>query len=222
MPKQPIAKNKNIDNMIHRCFQYITDNDAASFRKRFQDQPHTESQVMHTFRELILGAFLGSCGHYVAYERSVMGKTPDWSILDRDGKLECLVELINFHTDNATAKDINQHFASGQVWCEFMPSNTDRLYDRIREKASVCGDLATQAGVACIVAVFGDFFADVEDEEVRECLFDRETGLFALYPQLSGLLYFKAGGGRYIFKYTVNPTGAKSFTVKPGQTEWTF
>jgi hypothetical protein len=77
-----LAGNKEINVAIYRCFEHICEEDVQKFVRKFRAQYHDEDQVMDTFRELILGAYLGSNGFRVRYEQSVGTRTPDWCILD--------------------------------------------------------------------------------------------------------------------------------------------
>ena len=55
-----IAGNDHINASIYRCFKHICENDERKFIKKFREQPHDSDQVMHTFKELILGAYLST------------------------------------------------------------------------------------------------------------------------------------------------------------------
>ena len=77
-----IAGSKSVNAAIYRCFEFISETDARSFVKKFATQRHDNDQVMCAFRELILGAFLGSRGLTVESERPIEGKTPDWTIVE--------------------------------------------------------------------------------------------------------------------------------------------
>ena len=77
-----ISRDKNINEFIYFCFQFICEEDQKKFIKKFRKQPHDSDQVMHTFRELILGAYLSSIGFNVRNDFSINAKTPDWCILD--------------------------------------------------------------------------------------------------------------------------------------------
>jgi len=55
-----IAGNKSLNEKIYHYFKYISGEDAKKFVNKFSSQD--EEQVMHTFRELVLGAYLASNG----------------------------------------------------------------------------------------------------------------------------------------------------------------
>ncbi|MFI5379004.1 MAG: hypothetical protein ACHRHE_06895 [Tepidisphaerales bacterium] len=211
-----ISGNHRINTMIYRCFDCIAEEDVRVFVRKFHQQAKDEDQVIHTFRELVLGAFLASSGFTVQYERPIGPKTPDWTIIDERHLPTCIVELVNFHPDATRDREIKQQLNAGNVWCGF-PSNVDRLYSRIQEKAAAYKAAVEQADVPCIVSLFGDFFAVVEHHEIRTCLFEKGTELFALYPEMSGLLFFQHGNGYYHFTYESNPVAARAFSLPSGQ-----
>jgi len=94
-----IAGNKSIDDTIYRCFGCICAEDECKFVRKFRQQPHNEAQILHTYRELVLGAYLASNGLKVRYDYKVDTKTPDWAILDEKSRLMgityCSVEVDN-------------------------------------------------------------------------------------------------------------------------------
>lgn len=62
--------------------------------------------------------------------------------------------------------------------------------------------LAKSLSVPYVVAVYGDFLAAVEKDEVNEVLHEAyEGGIFAYSNAVSGILFFEESGGRYKFTY---------------------
>jgi hypothetical protein len=57
-----IAGNDSINAAIYLCFDLISEADAKAFVRKFAEQLHDQDQPLHTFRELILGAFLAANG----------------------------------------------------------------------------------------------------------------------------------------------------------------
>ena len=80
-----IAGSNSINAMIYHCFEYICEEDERKFAKKFQEQHHDSDQIMHTFRELVLGSYLSSIGFRVRHDYVIDNLTPDWSILDMEG-----------------------------------------------------------------------------------------------------------------------------------------
>jgi len=211
-----IAGNASINAAIYRCFECISIDDARRFVKKFREQPHDQDQVMHTFRELILGAFLGSKGFKIKYDYTIGTKTPDWCILDKKSVPRCIVELMNFHIDKATEDDIKAQRQAKRIWVGWPGSNYDRLYNCLWDKACIYRALVDKYQVPYVIAVFGEFTTNVDPEELQKCLFDEKSGLFELYPAVSGVLYFEENIGQYSFTYTRNPNSIREMELPSG------
>jgi len=210
-----IAGSDSINAAIYRCLGFTTEADARTFARKFAQQPHDQDQVMHTFRELILGAFLASNGLSVRSEWLVAGKTPDWCILDGED-LRCIIELVNFHTAKTTEDEIKAHFATGKVWAGWQKPHADRLYSSVHNKCAAYKAVAESEGVPYVVGVYGDFLADVDWVEVKACLYDQHTGLFNSYPEVSGVLFFDDNSARYRFSYLPNPQAKRPLPMPEG------
>ena len=207
-----IADNRHINAFIYQCFEYISEIDERKFVKKFRKQPHDSEQIMHTFRELVLGAYLSSSGFTVRHDYVVKDKTPDWCILDDKSVTVGIVELASFHLDKATEIEIEQQLEARSIacfWRDKKKNNVQRLYHRIWDKAVEYRSLAKKLEIPYVAAIFGDFRAAVDFQEVQICLFDKDIGLFGIYPEMSGVLYFQDSFGRYFFNYTTNPHALK-------------
>jgi len=199
-----IAGSNRINEAIYLCFQFLNDSEAEKFIREFKEQPHDKGQVMHTFREIILGAYLAKHDFQVCHDYEIDSKTPDWSILDENSQPQCIFELLNFHPDAETSTDIVQQIKEKGIWCNFVKPNTERLYSKIWEKASKYKSVVRKHSLPYVIAVFGEFTAVVDEYEIDECL-SGETGLFEMYPEVSGLSYFEESAGSYLFSYKPNP-----------------
>src|SRR5262245_39808114 len=73
-----LAENRNINAMIYQCFNQLEERDARLFARKFRDQRDDAHQVMHTFRELLAGAFIAQQGFRPEYEPKIDNQTPDW------------------------------------------------------------------------------------------------------------------------------------------------
>lgn len=219
MPYGQIAGNNAINAMIYRCFDHICEEDTRKFVKQFREQPPDGDQIMHTFRELILGAYLNSNGFRARYEYTVNTKTPDWCILDEDLAVRGIVELTSFHIDKATENEIEEQLrAKGQAWVwQDQDKNINRLYMSIEHKAQIYKGLLEKLQVPYVIGVFPEFKAAVDPgEELCPCLLDKETGLFGLYPEVSGVLHFEDRSGSFAFTYIHNPKPLRMFDIPSG------
>lgn len=215
-----IAGNRSINALIYRCFEYISDEDEEKFVSSFREQPHDSTQIMHTFRELVLGVYLAANGLNARYELPIGGLSPDWVIVDTESaSIRGIVELTNFHIDRATDLETEQKVRSAGVtayWRDKNKDNTARLHQSIWAKARKYKPLVQKLKVPYVVALFADFKAVLDFEEVRQCLFGSESGLFEICPQLSGVLYFEENAGRYSFQYVGNPDATLRFHMPDG------
>src|SRR5262249_52785108 len=94
--------------------------------------------------------------------------------------------------------------------------HSNRLYDRIQDKCVVYKDTAESEGVPYVIGLYGDFDADVQLEEVQECLYDQETGLFNSYPEVSGVLFFNDNFIIYLFVYLLNHRAKRPYNLPNG------
>jgi hypothetical protein len=212
-----IAGNTHINNRIYRCFEHIRKEDALRFVKKFRKQPSDSDQIMHTFRELILGAYLASNGFEVRHDYLIRGKTPDWCIISRTGALECVVELTNLHVDMATDIEIEAQLRSNGMASVWLPDSDDRLYRCVWRKAQVYKALVEELQIAYVIAVFTDFKLPVLwEDDLYPSLQNPEQGLFKLYPHTSGVLHFEDTSQGYVFGYLANPHALRSIDLPNG------
>ena len=214
-----IAESKKINYAIYRYFEHLCEEDKQRFVKKFREQPHDSDQIMHTFRELILGAYLSSRGFQVRHEYLAGGKTPDWCILDSRSAVVGIVELVNFHIDAATENEISKQMQAKVIavyWRDGNKNNVERLYYCIRDKMQKYQALIERLRVPYIIAVSPDRKIVVDIEEVRDCLSPNDIGLFHMYRHVSGVLYFEENAGQYLFRYEQNPNALRKVELPGG------
>jgi hypothetical protein len=213
-----ISSNPSINETIYRCFGYICEKDINKFVKIFRRaKPHTETenQVLHTYRELILGAYLSANGLSVRHDYFVDNKTPDWCILDNTSAVIGIIELTNFHIDKPTEREIGKQIKANGI-ALYHADNFNRLYYCIWHKARVYQALVKKLKIPYVVAIFGLFEPAVDFEEVQLCIFHEDRGLFKIYPEVSGVLYFRENLGRYLFNYARNPNAFHGIELPSG------
>ena len=214
-----IAGNKSINALIYHCFRYLHDADQDKFARKFKAQHSGAEHKMHLFRELILGAHLSSSGLRVRYEHAAAGRTPDWCILDETSTPTCIIELLNFHIDHGTKRNVERQLQTGHVvvyWRDEKKDNVSCLYDRIRQKADRYRSMVRALGTPYVIAVFGDFLVSIDPEEVHSCLEAKGSGLFDEYTEISGVLYFQEAHGRYVFSYMPNARAPRAIDMPDG------
>jgi hypothetical protein len=214
-----IAGSKKVNYAIYRCFEHLCDKDQQRFVKKFREQPHDSDQIMHTFRELILGAYLSSRGFEARYEYSVDSEAPDWCVLNNRRAVIAIIELANFHIDAVTESEINKQMQTKGIavnWRDGNKNNVERLYYCIWDKMQKYQVLVEKLNVPYIIAIFPDFKAATDFEEVLPCLHHNEFGLFQMYQDISGILYFEENAGQYSFRYEQNPNALRKFDLPGG------
>lgn len=101
------------------------------------------------------------------------------------------------------------------VW---LPSNVDRLYQKLGEKIERYEELAERLNISYVVSIFGDIKAVVEPDELQDVLHTaHEKGIFVRFPWLSGVLYFYTSSLNYNFKYFNNPAALRPLCVPDDQ-----
>ena len=215
-----ITGNEKINGFICCFFEYVCEEDQRKFRRKFRKLPPESDQTMHTLRELIIGAHLSANGFKVRHDYAIDNQTPDWCILDDESAVIGIVELTNFHIDKATEIEIRKQSELKDnfvYWRDGNKNNVDRLYHRVEGKAQAYRSQAISRKVPYVVAVFGEWETAVDFDEIRSCLFGEEIGLFDMYPEMSGVLYFvEQNALRYLFHYTENPNALQPITMPTG------
>jgi hypothetical protein len=146
-------------------------------------------------------------------------KTPDWCILDEKLKVRAIVELTNIHIDSKTEQFIKNKKKSNSVVCYWRDENRDtvkRLYNAIKEKAGKYSAISNKLKISYIVAVFGEIEADIDIEEVQHCVLNKKSGLFTIYTQVNGLLFFEEKCGVYSFHYEPNLISSQEVRLPNG------
>jgi hypothetical protein len=210
-----LAGNHSINRMIYECLDLISPGDVPTFVKKLRKRPLVP-QHMHDYRELLVGAYLNKTGLPARYEREIGGKRPDWCLLADDGSPAALVEVATFHIAHAIDTNIQCALRSGSTWVGALGSNDERLYQVMRGKFAKYTGLARAEGLPYALALHGDFNAAVERHELNRCLQDPATGLFAQYPDVSGLLYFEIKGAYYRSTFTANPFAQRDLHIQDG------
>jgi len=214
-----ISDNCSINQCIYHCFKYICKEDQKKFLKKFQKNTHGSDEIMHIFRELILGAYLGYNNLKIRYEFNINSQTPDWSIVTNNSKSDCIIELVNFHIDKTTEKQIQVLKEKSRMvffWRDQNKDNIDRLHQSILLKIQKYRKLASELKIPYIISLYIDFMITVDIDEVKECIFEKGINLFKNYPEVSGLLCFRESNGKYIFKYLQNQHALNKVEIADG------
>ncbi len=169
-----LVRNPRINTKIRSFLSLLDAEDQQKFIKKFKTEE--SEQKTHTFRELILGAFLAMNDLKAKYEVSIGGKTPDWLLYTAEGKVLAILDQVTFHQAQNIEIQMNPAMSRDEPWVGWLPDNTDRLYQKIQEKAEKYERLAQEKHASLIIAIFADINASVEEGELCEALFDAHGG----------------------------------------------
>src|SRR5262249_5876642 len=131
-----LAGNRGNNAMIYQCFDVLEERDARIFAMKFRDQREDAHQVMHTFRELLAGAFVAGQGFRPQYEPNFDSQTPDWRFVRAEDGRPFIMDVVNFHLDKTTENEQEEVFSKGSVWVGWLSPNTARLYASLQKKAA--------------------------------------------------------------------------------------
>ncbi len=215
-----IAESKNINTLIYHCFENLPDSEQRKFVRKFREQPHDEAQIMHTLMELVCGAYLSSLGFQVIHEFKLNSETPDWCIVDDKLTPQAITDVVTIHIDKETDIDIENQLKAKNVaayWMNGKSNNVDRLYKVIQAKSVKYRELVDSMSLPFVVAVHSDFRIQFDPNEILGCLLPNEYGIFALYPYVSGLLFFEDYGAQYNFQYFGNLNCVRKFNLGNGR-----
>lgn len=201
-----LAGNDFINRRIHEMLGVLDPADVHRFVRKFRGDP--DEQCFHTYRELILGAHLRSCGWNLRYEQALGGKKPDWVLIDDGGQVAEILDVVTLHqrrvVDSAVGKAVSTH----RPWVGWVSTPPDRLFAKFREKAEAYSSVAEQLHLPYLVAVFGEFTAPIEPYEVHHVLHELHGGVFAAVPAVAGTLFFRERLGQYEYHHFANPHAA--------------
>ena len=198
---------------IPRALTYLTTRDQNRFRKKFSEQAQDEHQVMHTFRELLVGVFMSRQGYAACYERNIDGLTPDWHF-QREADDVFIADVVNLHVERRIETQIDRALQEGHTWSGEIPDQSQRLSSILWIKAGKYNQLAARKRIPYVVFIFGWREALVQSHQIEECLLQPE-GVFQGYPTLSGVYHVDESGNYlynqnagYGFDYHANPIAA--------------
>jgi hypothetical protein len=189
-----LAGNDFINSRIHEMLGTLHPEDVPRFVRKFRSDP--DEQCFHTYRELILGAHVRTCGWNLRYEQSLGGKTPDWVLFDDGGQVAEILDVVTLHqrrvVDSAIGKAVSHRW-----WTGWVSTPPDRLFAKLREKANAYASLADELRLPYVVALFCEFTAPIEPFEVHHVLHEVHGGVFAAVPTVAGTLFFRERLGQY-------------------------
>jgi hypothetical protein len=186
---------------LQSLVQKLHPRDASIFVKGLTKQPLRER--FHLYRELLLGAQIRQGGADFRYEQKIDRKTPDWSLME-NGRLVELIDVITLHQRKEMEIEITTSIRASNRWTGWSTIPPDHIYRKLTEKAEKYSELVCKRQAPFVLAVFGDFLAAIEPEEVEYVLNTQHGGWFSTAPDVSGIIYFHEKNFRFEFTYFPN------------------
>jgi hypothetical protein len=190
-----LAGNDHINGRIYELLGEVHSDDVSRFVRKFRNS--SDEECFHTYRELILGAHLRSGGWNLRYEQNLDGRTPDWALMDDDGHVAEILEVVTLHQRRVVDKKIGKTVSSHAPWVGWVSTPPDRLFAKIRKKGEAYGRFAAELHIPYIIGLFSEFTSPIEPQEVRHVLHDLHGGVFAAVPTVAGAIFFRERFGEY-------------------------
>ena len=201
-----LAGNSAINSRIYEMLDDLHPADVPKIVSKFQIGQ--EAQRFHTLRELEIGSRLRRQGLALRYELNVEGKSPDWSLVGKQDCVEEILDVVTVHQRRVVDKDIASALSKGEIWSGWISIPQDHIYSKLEQKAQKYSSMVESLRVPYVVAVFGEFTASIDPEEVESVLYSHHGGLFAQVPTVAGVVYFNEECGRYNYFYFPNKSAA--------------
>jgi len=228
-----ISANESINVTIYDCFQHLERPDVERFAREFQSQPHDGSQVLHTFRELVLGSYLARRGFRVRAYHKYDGQVPDWSIFGEKDELLAIIDVVNFHADIETEHYVRSALSAGtfaRVGIDTAECSL-RFFQSVKNKCAKYRGLTESLNIPYVIGFFPQYEVVVDRSQILENLHSPDFGLFRKiedggYPNVSGLVNYPDDNKPdsatsvahvYAFEYYPNPHALRPFAFPEGQ-----
>jgi hypothetical protein len=210
-----LAGNDHINERIYDLLGRIHSSDIPTFVRKFRSE--SDEQCFHSYRELILGSHLCSQRWNLRYEQSVGGRKPDWAVLNDQDEIVEVVDVVTLHQRRVTDVAINKSVSRHVSWAGWITIPPDHLFSKVQQKANAYGGLVERIRLPYVVALFGEFTASIDVQEVRHVLHELHGGLFAESPTLAGVIFFREQFGKYEFSHFAKPNATyPSAVVRQG------
>jgi hypothetical protein len=206
-----LAGNDSINSRIHEMLGTLQPADVSRFVRKFRSD--ADEQCFHTYRELILGAHLRTRGWNLRYEQRLGGRTPDWVLIDDDGQVAEIIDVVTLHQRRVVDSAIGKALSSHRPWVGWVSTPPDRLFAKLREKAVAYASTAANLHLPYVVALFGEFTAPIELCEVHHVLHELHGGVFAAVPTVAGTIFFRERLGQYEYHHFTNSLATLSSQI---------
>jgi hypothetical protein len=192
--------NRHLQDLVRR----LHPDDMPRFVEKLTTQPLRDR--FHTYRELLVGAHLRDRGFAVRYEHQIDGHTPDWTLVDRT-PME-VIDVLTLHQRHDKDVEITSSIRDGGNWAGWITIPPDHIYRKLSDKAGQYSALAKRTQSPYVLAVYGEFIASIDPEDIEHVLFTQHGGWFTITPEVSGVIYCRERTFQFEYTYFSNPYAA--------------
>ncbi len=199
-----VMNSKNYEELrLRELYRSICSTDVQKFKTKFDKQSLREK--FHTLRELQFGAFHREEGFELRYELEIDGKTPDWSLLDKNGKVSEIVDVITLHQRYDKEKEIYSVIKSTNVWAGWITIPPDHIFRKFADKSGQYSVLVESQNIPFSIAAFAAFDTAIDEADLKHILYSLHDGWFNAYPEVAGIILFRERIFENEYTYFLNP-----------------
>ena len=119
-----------------------------------------------------------------------------------------VLDVVTLHQLNQKDLEITASIKTSQRWAGWITVPPDHIYRKLTDKAGQYSKLARHSNMPFVLAVYGEFVADITPSDMHHVLFERHEGWFTSAPEISGLIYFRETLSQFEYTYYSNPHAA--------------
>lgn len=199
--------NAHLQELVRR----LHPDDVSAFVEKLTTQPLRAR--FHTYRELLVGVHVRERSADFRYERSIDGRTPDWSLLDDSGRLQEVIDVTTLHQRNEKEREITASIRSTGRWSGWITVPPDHIYRKLNDKAGQYRELVLESQAPYVLAIYGEFIASLTPEDIKHVLYVHRNGWFSAASEVSGVIYCRERNFQFEFTYFRNPNALYSSAV---------
>ena len=194
--------NKEISDkvILDFCKTFLSKENFEKLSKKINNPQNTRDDF---YAELIIGGIMGYLGLNIEYELDLLGKTPDWTILDNNQNIFGIIECSQLHIDHETDKKTSINDSAKPVvmgyWMDEERNNSDRLFEKLSDKARKYKNVVKKENICYIIAIYINGKLEFFEDEIRLLLYD-DSGFFNEFSEVDGVIIVSEIGN-YIFKF---------------------
>jgi hypothetical protein len=191
------------NNHLHALLGHLHPEDLRPFIEKFTTQPIRAR--FHTYRELLVGVHLRDRGFDVRYEQKIGNQTPDWCLVDDAHKAVEIIDVLTLHQRHDKDVEIRESIKQFGRWTGWITVPPEHIYRKLSDKAGQYSKLAIEGKTPYVLAIYGEFTASIDPQEMTHVLLAQYGGWFRSNPHVSGAIYCRSKDMDFEYTYFVNP-----------------